>query len=343
MKYSSVIVTFLFVILTYPLFYYAYKFGTPDFGNIDFYHYYHLYRNFDFSKVPVPFNTRIVSPFFVYLFYKTGIYYPAEISYSNPAIDLRVFFSSIAVNYLFFVATLMTTHRILNFFLLKDVVLSFLVTLMYGYAFATLFYSINTLTESASVFLFACAFYLYLKKSKWVLLILFISVFQREYILMAFALISAIDFLLTRNDRKYYLFNFLASVLCFLVYLLLRQTVFYTPHHDEQLMVESYLHRLLHPGFPPGEYIRQSFLNQNIFLLYLLVLLFKKIWKIPIAEVRWIWMNVLLYLQINLISFLAVLGNSTGRYFSILLPLTFYSLIVEVYPIILNRYQKKIS
>ncbi|MCX8081224.1 MAG: hypothetical protein N3F09_08315 [Bacteroidia bacterium] len=319
----------MFFILTYPLFYYAYKFGSPDFGNIDFYHYYHLYKDFDIEKVQSPFNIRLVSPFLVYLFYKSGIYYNAEISYHNPMIDQQVFFSSIAVNYLFFVGTLVVVMKLIEP-IITNTFTAFLTTLIYGYSFATLFYTLNTLTESASVFMFALAFYYYLKRNFRILLILFVAVFQREYILMAFGLIALYDFVALKENKKFFISVFIGSVLFFTVYIVLRKTYFYTPHHDEQFEVGKFFYRLLNPGFPAGEYIRQSFLNQNIFLLYLFLVTYKLINKIQIQSKHSLFLNILLYVQVNLISIFAVLGNSTGRYFSLLLPLTFYSLVLEL-------------
>src|SRR3972149_2435924 len=89
------IVIFLYFILSYPLFYYAYKFGSPDFGNNDFYSYYHLYKNWDFREVESPFNTRLISSFFIFLFNKLGFFYNSQISYHNQGIDQRVFFNAI--------------------------------------------------------------------------------------------------------------------------------------------------------------------------------------------------------------------------------------------------------
>ena len=91
-----------YILLSFPLFYFAYKFCLPDFGGEDFFSYYHLYKNWDFSKVDCPFNMRLVSAFFIYIMNAMGLHYDTKIvfTYFHPDLDQQVFFNAICFNYL---------------------------------------------------------------------------------------------------------------------------------------------------------------------------------------------------------------------------------------------------
>lgn len=66
----------------------------------------------------------------------------------------------------------------------------------------------------------------------------------------------------------------------------------------------------------------------NIYLIYLLVYIYKKYKKLEVDSFLF-YKLLFLFLQINIISFAAVFGNNTGRYFYILVPVLIYSLVKE--------------
>lgn len=335
-KQNSIVI-FLYIILSYPLFYYAYKFGSPDFGNSDFYNYYHLYKSWDFKAVESPFNTRLISSFFIFLFNKIGFFYNAEINYHNPAIDQKVFFNAIFFNYLSFVAYAFVIYKMIcKFFINKF--FSFVIGLIPFLSFGALFYSLNTLTESFSVFLFALIFFAYQSRSYWVIPLLLLAVIQREYIFFIMGLISLMHYFFDKSEKKYFLSVFLFSILGFVIYFVLRKTLFFTPYFSSQLEFPDIISRLLHPGFPVGDYIRQSFMNQNILLLYLFVVFYKMYKKIDIDKLN-LSTVILLYIQAHFVSIVAVLGNSCGRYFYVTLPLILFYMAKEIEPL-LSSYLK---
>ena len=49
-------VGFIYLLLAFPMFYYVYKFGNPMFGTNDFFSYYRLYKDWDFTGVEAPFQ-----------------------------------------------------------------------------------------------------------------------------------------------------------------------------------------------------------------------------------------------------------------------------------------------
>lgn len=321
-----------YFLLSYPMFYYAYKFGVPDFGNIDFYDYYHLYKNWDFSKVRSPFNTRLVSSFFIYIFNKIGFFYNAEISYQHPGIDQKVFFNAIFFNYICLVFTAFTIYKMIVYFY-KNKVFAWTIGLLVFLGFGSLFYSLNTLTESFSFLLFSLIYFLYLLKNKsWIFVLLIMAVIQREYIFFVIGLVSLID-LMVREEKRYYFIVFISSILFFFIYYILRKTVFYTTAHSDQLNISKLIENLFNPQFPIGPYIRQSLLNQNILILYFSVIIYKFLNKLNFNHINLL-ITLSFVLQANFISFAAILGNSCGRYFYITLPILLYYFSEEIYPLI---------
>ena len=83
-----------YVMLSYPMFYFSYKFCLPDFGGEDFYAYEKLYENWNFRQVDCPFNMRLISSFFIFLMNKIGFYYDTRIVFTSfhPNHDQKVFF-----------------------------------------------------------------------------------------------------------------------------------------------------------------------------------------------------------------------------------------------------------
>lgn len=322
----------LYILFSYPIFYFAYKFGSPDFGNIDFYNYYHLYKDWDFSKVASPFNTRIFSSWFIYLIYKSSFFYNSEIAFSNPLIEQRVFFSAVFFNW---ISAFLSAYAILILVnkYLQNRLYAFFIGLLFFLGFGIQFYCINTLTESFSILLFTVMLYFFFKRSYWIIPLLAVSVLQREYLFFIFGLMGLLYYFKDKTNRMYYINTLVASLLFFFVYIILRKTFFFTPEHANQLDFASYGQRFLTWQFPIGEYIRQSFLNQNLFLFYLMIIGYKWQNKIEFNKFNLL-LITLLYLQAHFISVAAVLGNSAGRYFYVTTPLILLYVAIELKPLL---------
>jgi hypothetical protein len=156
-------------------------------------------------------------------------------------------------------------------------------------------------------------------------------VLQREYVFLVMGLVALLDF--WKQKEKYYLHVLIISIVCFAVYFILRKTLFYTPKYDHQASPMYFLESVFQIKFPLGLYIKQTLMTLNIFILYLIIVAYKKIKKISIDKFSLIKL-LLLFLQINIISFAAVLGNNTGRYFYILVPMVIFYLVSESMAII---------
>jgi hypothetical protein len=335
-KPLGLIELFLLVLFSYPLFYYAYKFGTPDLGGSDFYSYYGIYESWDFTGVESPFNIRLVSCSLVFLLHKTGLFYNTTISFQNPEISQQVFFSALLFNYLCTLLTAWWVFRIIWRFC-DNRAYALLFAFSYLLGFGTLFYSLNALTDACSYLLFALILDAYWRRSWWVLPLIAIAVFQREIIFAYIGLIAAFDFCLTQGPRKFFAGTFTAAGLGMASYIALRKTLFLTPKYTEQMDVGSYLDRLLNTPLNWPEYIRQVFLNQNILLFYLAVLAYKLTKHLTINKLN-ASLVAALYLQGVIISFIGLFGNNLGRFVTLLSPMFLLFAALELTPLLMHRF-----
>lgn len=323
--FSAVFVSY--ILFSYPLFYFTYKYGSPDVGSqTDFYSYYQLYDKWDLSKVESPFNMRLVSTFVVHLLSKANFFYDTHIAYHHHNISQQIFFDALFVNYISVVLTcLIICYTIYHFY--RNYFFAFGIGLLYLLGFGTIFFEITPLTDSFSVFLLATAFHCYLKKSKWIILFLFMSVLQREYTLLTIGLVAIIEYLFLRSERKYNLTAFLFSILFFLIYFFLRTTYFYTPtRYSIQTNIYSYFY--ISEIIP---YIRQSFMMQNLLFAYFIVIIYKKIAGKKINKLYFL-ITIGLLLQIVTMPFVG--GNNAGRIFYMTSPMILFYLASEIKPLL---------
>jgi hypothetical protein len=320
----------VFGALAFPLFYFVYKFGDPEPLAHDFFQYYRLYKDWDINNVNAPFNMRLISSACVHLLYKTGICYETHIAfdkYASWGFQKEVFFCATFFNYLCVVATctyifyLLVTRN-------KSVLLSFCGALLYLLGFGTIFYELMPVTDALSVLLFSVTFHYYLKKSYWLIPLVTLFIFQREYVLLALGLTSLIDFLQSKSE-KYYLITLACCLFSFLIYFVLRKTIFYTAALDSQASPAALAEGLLQFHLPDISFLKQSAMTLNLFFIYLGLILYKIYLKLSIDRHALLKM-LLLLLQIYVICVAAGHGNNMGRYFYILVPFVIYYLITEV-------------
>lgn len=320
------IVFVVYLLLAFPSFYFVYKFGDPNFGCRDFFDYYKLFKDMDISGVDAPFNMRLLSTFFVHLFYKIGLHYDTETIFDALELDKRVFFCSVLFNYLCVAAT-----STLIFFTAKkhfnNLYLAFTGGILYLLGFGTLFFVLMPITDALSILLFAWILHGYLSKKYVIILPLLLLIIQREYIFLALGLITLFDY--WKYREKYYWHILVVCVFCFVTYMILRKTYFYTPRYDHQASASFFIESIFNLKFPIGPYIKQTFMTMNIFILYCLLLIYKKYNKLSVDVFGFIKL-IALFIQINLISYAAVFGNNTGRYFYILIPYVIYQLMKEL-------------
>jgi hypothetical protein len=322
----------VYALLAFPSFYFVYKFGDPNFGCKDFFDYYPLFKDLDIQAAEAPFNMRLLSSFFVNLFYTMGFGYDTKIAFEMGALDQRVFFCAIFFNYLCVVTTCVLIYKLLSKAIANNW-LSFIGGLVYLLGFGTLFYELMPITDALSILLFTVVLIFYNSKHLLIIIPLALLIIQREYIFLALGLVAVLD--LWKLKNRYYLHVLIMCIACFAVYFLLRKTVFYTPKYDHQASPAFFVKSIFKLKFPLLPYLKQLLMTLNIFVLYLLVIAYKKYKKMNVNGFELVKI-ILLFIQINIISFAAVFGNNTGRYFYILIPLVIYQLILESKAFITN-------
>ncbi len=281
----------------------------------------------DLDGVDAPFNMRLLSTFFVHVFYKLGLHYDTETVFDALALDRNIFFCAVFFNYLCVAATSSVIYFTAKKHF-KDIYLAIIAGILYLLGFGTLFFVLMPITDALSILLFALVLHGYLSKNYRIFAPLILLIFQREYIFLALGLIAVIDYWKVRE--KYFLNIFIICVVCFGVYMILRKTIFYTSRYDHQASTAFFLDSILHIKFPLIPYIKQTLMTMNIFILYVFVLIYKK-YKAYTIDLFGLVKLLALFIQINVISFAAVFGNNTGRYFYILVPFVIFQLIKEIH------------
>jgi hypothetical protein len=306
----------LYALLAFPLFYFVYKFGSPYLGMIDFFDYYKLYESLDFKGADSPLNMRLVGSFFVFLMNKAGLHYDTITQIDSAPFSKQIFFNAILFNYLCVVITCMIIYRLLKSRGIQ--VISCLAGgALYLLGFGTIFFELMPLTDALSVLLFALIIQFYENRSPWIYFLLLLLVFQREYIFFALAVMSIVDYF--RSKDKYFLLIILSCIGCFLLYFILRKAVFETDRYSYQTNISTLFGRDSNLSFPLAPFIRQLLMTLNLFLIYIGLIIYKKVCQLDCNS--WIFTTILLlFAQILLLTFFLGLGNNSGRYFYILSP-----------------------
>lgn len=318
----------LMLLLSYPLFYFSYKYTLPDMGGADYFHYLHLYESWDLESTEAPFNMRILGSYGTYVLNQLGLHYNTETVFAaaHPELSQQVFFNALLFNYLCVVLTSLVIYYTAKRSGL-DHMRSFIGALVFLLGFGTLFFLLKPANDACGVLFIALGFNLYLRKSHWIHVILVLCIFQREYALMVFGIVAAIDYLYERN--RYYVYTLLSAIVCFAAYYVLRKTLFYTPLHDGQTKAGFFLQSLLHPQVDWVPFIKQLVLSCNLLILYAGMLVYKKLGGHAIQK-RYVWITVALFAHVIFMSIAAGFGNNTGRIFYFTAPIIVYFLMHEL-------------
>jgi hypothetical protein len=339
---SNTLLFSIFLLLSFPLFYFVYKFGDPEPLAHDYFQYYWLYKEFDSDKVIAPHNMRLVGAFFVYIFYKLNFFYDtvsAADKYQSWGFLKQVYFDALLFNFLSVAATCTLLFQLLNK-QFQNILFSFVGALLYLSGFGTLFYELMPGTDAFSILLFVIVLRAYLDKKIYILVPLALLIFQREYLLIVMGTLALMDYLY--HKETYFLKVFLMSVVFFGLHVLLRKTLFYTPHLDHQASGDYFLSNLFQINYSLIDYLKQLLMTLNLFLIYFGVLVYKKVKGLFVDGFSLLKLLVL-FVQINIICHLAGHGNNCGRYFYMVVPLVIYEMLRDVYPLVNSERQESRS
>ncbi len=323
----------IFLLLSFPSFYYVYKFANPEPIAHDFFQYYRLYKDFDIGNVNSPFNMRLVGAFVVYIFYNVfNLHYETATAFdvwTKVGFLKQVFFCAVFFNYICVAATSVVIY--LTAIRFATHLLAILAGCAYILGFGTIFYCLMPLTEAASILLFSIFLYQYCRRNRVALFIVAMLVFQREFLLLAIALLAITD--LMRSRSRYEAIILGGSAVGLIANLVLRETVFYTPALQSQIGLWESWQRLVHWDFSIGAYVRQTMLTMNIVLIYLAILVWKS-WKGQQWDRHHFFQVFLLFLLVNFLSIAGGHGTNNGRYFYMLVPLVILFAVQELVPVV---------
>lgn len=330
--YARVRLIGLLLLLSYPLFYYSYKFSLPDMGGADYFHYLHLYENWDVQHTEAPFNMRLIGSYATYLVHTSGLNYNTETVFAqvHPELSQQVYFSALLVNYLCVVATAFILFRTLRRMAL-GLVLSMAGALLFLLGFGTIFFLLKPANDACGVLLLAIAFGYYTRRSYWILPVLALTILQREYVAIVFGVIALVEFYFSR--QRYYIHVLVSAIAAFAMYFILRKTFFYSPLHDGQTKPGFFLQSLLHPEVEWGPFVKQLALSCNLLMLYIAVVFYKKRRGLSFS-IPHLACVCALFVQVLLMSIMAGFGNNTGRIFYFSAPILIVYLLLEAKPVL---------
>ncbi len=329
---NNIAILLTYLLLAFPFFYFIYKFGVLLKGYDDANSYLILFRDLDPKGVPAPFNMRLISPILIHLLHGTGLFYITECAIDAfPAVDKSYYFSNIFFN---FICVTLTCHSIFLTFskLGFSKVLSFLSGVLYLLGFGTIFYMFMPGVDALSILLFTWLLFFYQKKSYWVLPFFIAFIFQREYYFLFFIILAILDYI-KQGRIKYFIHIFLASLICWTVYFLLRKYVFYSPRWNFNTEPGSLLENIINMKLDLFTMFRQTIMTMNIYFIYILILVYKKINGFKIDSYHF-YITIVLFVQITILSIATTAGNNNGRYFYLATPFFLFLILKELTPMI---------
>lgn len=319
----------IYILLAFPMFYFAYKFGVLLQGYKDAESYLKLYADLRSPDVEAPFNMRLISASIIHFMDSLGLMYYTECSIdAYPQFDKSLFFNNIFFNFFCISFTSFSLFRIfvkLGF----NQLFSFLAGVLYLLGFGTLFYLMMPGPDALSVLIFTWIVYYYIRKSYAVIPLFALLILQREYYFLAFMVISLMDFL--KHRQRYFASIFLLNIACFLVYFALRKTIFHTHHWSHQTSPGFLFKTLFNSDLQLVPLIKQSLMTMNIYLIYIFILIYKKMKGMEINRHHLI-ITLLLLAEITILSYAATFGTNNGRYFYLNIPYFLYLMMLEIKP-----------
>jgi len=319
--------TLFFLMISYGLLYFSYKYFSPNYGQSDFFHYYKMVLDpLDFSVTESPFIYRQFSTVMTALVLKTELYYNIKIAYVQEGIDQHVFFAFILSNYIALLLTALIVSKIVDLEIGKTTVLAPIAAGLACYlSFGASTYVLTGLVEGWSWFLIAFAFYAFKKENIYLFtLLLAISIFQKEIVSMIFGTMSAVIivfdyFSKTKKVNKKHVWFFLISITTFILYILVRKILLPVGGFENQLNSSELIHYFLTYDFFDPRKLYITIFAQNLF--YLVLMLFalnlfvyrKFINKYQLLRTNYILALLTICIVLFLIGMAAALGSNIGR------------------------------
>lgn len=264
----------LLLAASYGLLYFSHKFYDPVLAeNSDFLlSYYWMFQSpLDFAAANAPWVYRQVSAVLTHALFAAGVYYPNETAFAAPAVDPRLYFAALAINYLGLVLSGAlageVTRRETNGF-----VFPLLAGLFCVLSFHAQSVVITGYTEGVTWLFFAALYLLYVRESRVAFAVLLaLSIFQREVLPVAFVLIAAFAQLIGEAPRRHNLFVLAVAVACFAAFMVMRLYVFPVPGYVPPLSPSAFIETLREGPITLRELTFPVLLSQNVILIAIAV------------------------------------------------------------------------
>lgn len=260
----------ILIVGSYGLLYFTYRVARPWPGSNDYYaNYYFMYLSpLDVNAAPAPYNLRQVSAVLTHLMLATHIYPQNHTTTVVPGRDPRVLFAAMLTNWIFLLLAAWLAGLIAEEELGQP---NALVALSAGFlcllAFQTPFFVLSGLTEGVNWFLLAAGFLAYLRRARsWLLVVLVVSIVQRESVSIILGVIAACDLALSREDRRFKIQALVSAIACFAAYFLARR--FFLPGSESETHFTVMVASIRHPG-PASTFLSQMVLTQSTAVLFI--------------------------------------------------------------------------
>jgi hypothetical protein len=212
----------LLILASYGTLYFAYKWNP---GDVDFRSIYSEMdqRPLDLGVTDIAHVLRQASPIITYLLYKSGIYYSTAGALWNVGVDPHIFFAALLTDFIGLALAAALAGSIV-----EHEGGDGLAALMAGGLCLLSFHAQNfVLTGSIEGMTWAFVALIYLLVQlghRWLIaLVLFLSIFQRELIVVAFSAMSVFALMMKKDNAKTWRFVLITSLACFAVYVIIRK------------------------------------------------------------------------------------------------------------------------
>jgi hypothetical protein len=340
-KYKTLIIRSLILIFL------SYKYYDPFIGGgDDFSVYYSMYENPLSNDTEAPRGYRLFGATVTHLIYKANIYYHTEISFQHDDYDQRIFFAALLSNYIALllcgiICSIIVGRKIDR----QDDLFPFIAGILCFLSFHTQYVIITGINDGWSWFLVALAYLAYERKSILLFsVVMVLTIIQREIIPLIFLIMAIFDFLSNRKQHssvKFEIYAITASLLSMAGYLLIRTIVFPLPGYEFQYSVGSYLKYFVEffsgeYKFGYGDFFLQSFVTQNILILFLITSLLKMGKYVINDRLELAKIGAFLFVIIGL-SIGVHENNNTGRMINNLNPVMISLIVTKLYYIYSSR------
>ena len=320
------IVTFLTLIISSSQFYYSYKFSDPNYGNSDFFQYAGMVENPFVSKsAESPFIYRQFTTSIANFIYSNGIFYDTEISFKTDIETQKIFFALLTSNYLGILFCFFTLiYYVKKYLNEKSIILYFFPVFLISSSFGYVFNGLSPLTEGWTYFFNLIVFIMLVEKRlTYFLIFIILSILNKEITSIIFCIFSFSLIIYQLKTKKsfenFYVRTFIISMLCFILYIIIRVVIFPTDGGEAQINIKNLIHNLINVNFDIS-LIRQGILSITSLIILLFFILINNRYYDLIKD-KMTFSLIMSIFILFIVGLMSGIGNNIGRIVSSMTPI----------------------